>query len=179
VSNVLTRIENNGVSRSMTMCCQQGMKAEQRFEVHATSREWTLFHASQQQDINEHWDWQMVRGEETQFVDVKARKRISRHDTSVQDEWVWIELHSVRPDNRGWLYDSKATLIAFEIAEGFVIVPRLQLLARVQKYVSSRRVFQARDARYCIYQRQGRYDQITMIEMKHLTSIAWNVWIGV
>jgi exodeoxyribonuclease V alpha subunit len=160
----------------MTKCIQDGKDAEQRFAAQAQVRGWQTIHAFRDQDINEHWDVRITRQGDTHLVDVKARKRVNRHDADPQDEWVWIELHSVRPDNRGWLYDSQASLIAFECQHDYVIVPRQKLIALVEQHVTSRQVTSASEARYCIYQRSGRCDKITLIERKLLYPIAWDVW---
>jgi hypothetical protein len=157
-------------------CFHQGTSAEQRFATQARRRGWRLWRASRQQDINEHWDWAMQQQSASHLVDVKARKRINRHDAALQDAWVWIELHSVRPDHRGWLYDGKATLIAFEGTMGYLIVPRLDLIALVGQCVEPRFVTRATEARYCRYQRPGRCDEITLIERTRLFAIAWEVW---
>ena len=82
-----------------------GDKAQDAFSGLADERGWKLTEATTEQDINEHWDFLMARDIDEYSVDVKAMKRIGRGDPDVQDQWVWIELHGVRPRDRGWLYD--------------------------------------------------------------------------
>jgi hypothetical protein len=147
-----------------------------RFAYEAQARNWSLVRATRDQNINEHWDWMMRQADRAHRVDVKARKKISRHDQAVQDTWAWIELHSVRPDNRGWLYAGKATLIAFETAESFVFIERTQLITLVSRVVSSRQVTSPQSAAYCVYQRKGRCDALTLIEMHLIRHASWDIW---
>jgi len=96
---------------------------------------------------------------------------------TVQDEWIWIELHGVREHDRGWLYDGKADLIAFEKKGAFVIVRRDDLTKLVEQLVDmNTTVYLAKDARYKVYSRPGRPDKITMIETEKLAGIRWDEW---
>ena len=104
-------------------------------------------------------------------------KRLSRRDSSVQDEWIWIELHGVREHGRGWLYDGKAELMAFEKKGSFVVVRRDDLIKLVEQLVDvNTTAHSARAARYKVYSRPGRPDRITMIETKKLAGISWDEW---
>jgi hypothetical protein len=105
-------------------CAERGLRAEERFAALARARGYHLTPASSAQNIHEHWDWLMVRDEERLRVDVKAQKRLSRQDAGVQDAWVWVELHGVRPYDRGWLYDGQADLLVFEQRASFLLVVR-------------------------------------------------------
>jgi hypothetical protein len=75
---------------------------------------WRVTAASNYANVNDHWGLLIEKGKEKYRVDVKGMKRLSRHDSNVQDKWLWIELHGVRERDRGWLYGGKAELMAFE-----------------------------------------------------------------
>ena len=103
-------------------------------------------------------------------------KRVQRSDNNVQDKWIWIELHGVRPKDNGWLY-GKSKVIAFETKESFLLVKRCDLISLVEKYVDmNSEVYSAQEARYKIYQRRGRADKITMIETDKLKEIKFTEW---
>jgi len=125
------------------------------------------------EDSHQHWD---VLLKNDCKVDVKAMKRIQRADESVQDEWTWVELHGVRPHDRGWLY-GQSKIIAFETNDSFLLVKREDLISLVHKYVNfDTKVNYAREAKYKVYQRKGRADEITMIETEKLKEILYKEW---
>ena len=102
---------------------------------------------------------------------------MSRKDPGVQDIWLWVELHGVRSYDRGWLYAGKSDLIAIERRTSFLIVKRNDLIKLSEKLIDkTSRVFSARNAKYKIYQRTGRPDIISMIEIEKLKTIEWDIW---
>jgi hypothetical protein len=158
-------------------CLEIGHKAEDVFATIAARKGWKVTIASNYANINDHWDVLIEKGAERYRVDVKGMKRLSRHDSNAQDEWMWIELHGVREHDRGWLYDGKAELVAFEKKRSFVVVRRDGLIKLVEQLVDlSTTVHSARAARYKVYSRPGRPDRITMVEMEKLASIRWDEW---
>ena len=158
-------------------CLEIGEKAEDVFARIAIQKGWRVTAASNYANINDHWDLLIKKGAEGYRVDVKGMKRLSRRDSDVQDEWIWIELHGVREHDRGWLYDGKAELIAFEKKGTFVVVMRNDLIKLVEQLVDmNTTVHSAKDARYKVYSRSGRPDKITMIETEKLKSIEWDEW---
>jgi hypothetical protein len=158
-------------------CLEIGQKAESVFARIAATRGWRITAASNYANINDHWDLRIEKGPEIYRVDVKGMKRLSRRDSSAQDEWIWIELHGVREHDRGWLYDGKAELMAFEKKGSFVVVRRDDLIKLVEQLVDvNTTVYSARDARYKVYSRSRRPDKITMIETEKLAGISWDEW---
>ncbi|KXK16050.1 MAG: hypothetical protein UZ14_CFX002000086 [Chloroflexi bacterium OLB14] len=90
---------------------------------------------------------------------------------------MWIELHSVRKNNKGWLYAGKADLIAFELSKSFIIVERVELINLVEKLVDfESKVSSAKDALYKVYSRKDRYDVLTMIKSADLAGIKNGKW---
>lgn len=156
---------------------EKGHEAENSFAEIAGKKGWEVIPAPRNSDIHEHWDFLLKKGEKEYKVDVKARKRIKRSNASVQDKWLWIELHGVREDEPGWLYGSKADLIAFETKNSFVIAPRTELIELVHKLVDFNSLAsRPEDARYKIYSRSGRHDKITLIETEKLKAVKFFEW---
>lgn len=99
----------------------RGRKSEDKFDVAASKYDWIKIRdASKNENLLEHWDkLYFVDGRETK-IEVKGPKRFHRYK-GLQYDYVLLELHGVdRPDNGGWLFDSKAEYIAFEIKEYFI-----------------------------------------------------------
>ena len=158
-------------------CLEIGQTAEAVFAGIAVERGWRVASASGYANINDHWDLLIEKGSGKYRVDVKGMKRLSRHDASIQDKWIWIELHGVREHDLGWLYGGKADLIAFEKKGAFVIARRDDLIKLVEQLVDMNTiVHSAKDARYKVYSRPGRPDRIAMIEMEKLKPIEWDEW---
>lgn len=158
-------------------CLEIGLNAQDLFDKIAEARGWYVTKATVTEDMNEHWDRLIKKGVESYKVEVKAMKRLTRHDSNVQDEWVWIELHGVRNYDKGWLYDGKSDLIAFEKKESFLIVKRLDLIDLIPRVVNMESlVSDVREAKYKIYQRSGRPDKISLIRNDDLLPIKWAEW---
>jgi hypothetical protein len=133
--------------------------------------------SSGKENINEHIDYIIERDGKSKKVDVKSLKRIKRGDKKTQDEFLWIELHSVRENNKGWLYDGKADLIAFELSKSFRIVNRLELIKLVEKLVDfEAKVSSSKEALYRVYSRKDRHDLLTMIRPDDLLGIKYVDW---
>ncbi|MFQ5751106.1 MAG: hypothetical protein ACE5HI_03850 [bacterium] len=154
-----------------------GEKAEQIFARIAHKKGWRVSRSLKEGNIHEHWDFLIKKDEQEFKVDVKALKRLNRRDTHVQDKWLWVELHGVREHDRGWLYNGKADLIAFETNVSFIIVKRTDLIDLVNNLVDSENmVIHPEEARYKIYSRNNRADKITLIEKEKLKSIKYVEW---
>jgi hypothetical protein len=156
---------------------QSGKQIEKQFAQVAANRGWLCEFASHQADCNEHWDVKITREPLSFLVDVKGRKKITRSG-QLQDQWIWLELHGVRAKDQGWLYSGRADLIAFETLDSFLLVDRDRLIDLVEELVppTKERVDWADEAKYKIYQRQGRSDLLTMIESAKIQPIAFQVW---
>lgn len=154
-----------------------GRRAEDAFARLAIRRGFKVSASSKKEDINEHVDYVIERNGKSKKVDVKSLKRKSRGDRELQDEFLWIELHSVRKDNKGWLYAGKADLIAFELSKSFRLVERLELIKLVQKLVDfEAKVSSSKDALYKVYSRKKRPDLLTMIKSDDLLGIKHVDW---
>ncbi len=108
-------------------------------------------------------------------IDVKARKRVARKDTDVQDDLVWLEFKNVQ-GKFGWLY-GKADWIAFERDEDFVLVKRHDLALMAEKLCDvGDRVAVGKDALYKGYQRSGRKDLLSIVKMSDILKLYHQLW---
>lgn len=121
-------------------------------------------HATEAEDINEHWDIKL----ETKF-DVKAVKRVNRHDDDTNENIHWVELKNVR-GNVGWLY-GEADYFAFETDDYWVIVEKLALQGFMKKKLKDR-VYCEKPELYKLYRRKGRQDLVTLVKTIDLMVIA-------
>jgi hypothetical protein len=150
-------------------CLEQGQRAENRFIASVEQLGWRVQYASEHEDKHEHWDFLIEKLPRRFKVDVKAMKRIRRQDATVQDQWLWVELHGVRPTDEGWLYAGKADLFAIEQQFCFLLVKRLDLIDFIAHWVDRhKQVYVPEQARYCVYSRPNRADQLTLIETAKL-----------
>lgn len=153
-----------------------GQKAESRFAILAQQNGWIVTEASQKENIEDHYDYEISKDGQQLKVDVKSKKRVSRKTSDVQDDFVWVEFRTVRNTN-GWLF-GKADLIAFENQNGFKIVERKALVRLINKLVDvgGVKVKSPEEALYKTYTRKGRPDQLTLIRTSDLDSILWGEW---
>ena len=153
-----------------------GEKAEARFVEIAHRSGWKVAASTKAENIDEHWDYQIKKGEEKYKVEVKSAKRVHRDDDKIQFEYTWVEIHGVRPKDTGWLF-GKADFIAFEKQNSFIFVKRLDLLAVVNKKVNLvAKVRDPKDALYKIYRRDGRKDKLTLLPASDHEAIKFMEW---
>lgn len=127
--------------------------------------------AANLQEQFEHVDYFSSMGS----IDVKARKRVSRKDDDVQDQFVWLEFKNVQ-GKFGWLY-GKADWIAFERLKDFVLVKRSELALMGEKLCNlGDRVSKGREALYKGYQRRGRKDLLSMVKMDDVLKLYHQLW---
>lgn len=154
-----------------------GRRAEDTFARLAIQHGFKVTASSGKENIDEHIDYIIERDGKSKKVDVKSIKRKSRGDKELQDEFLWIELHSVRKNNKGWLYDGKADLIAFELKKSFRLVERLELIKLVEKLVDfEAKVTSSKESLYKVYSRKSRPDLLTMIKSDDLMGIKYVDW---
>ena len=151
----------------------RGRAAEERFVRVAEARGLTVAHSRKKDDIFKHVDFLIVDGDNGMMVDVKARKRITRKDENAQDIEIWLELKNVG-GNPGWVY-SKGH-VAFEIAEGFVLISKEALQQVIEDIVSKDIVTKAGDALYNLYNRKGRKDLLTRVYLEDIILRGGEVW---
>lgn len=158
-------------------CLDMGESAEKTFATVASQLGYQVLTSTREDNINGHIDFWLTKNEKTIGVDVKAAKRLSRKDSSPNYDYLWIELHSVRENNRGWLFDGKANYIAFQQDGYFLCIKREKLIEIIKSSIIREYVSSPKDALYKVYQREGRADKLTLIETKDILpeSIIWTL----
>tara|TARA_R110000796_G_scaffold239969_1_gene360826 strand:- start:319 stop:837 length:519 start_codon:yes stop_codon:yes gene_type:complete len=118
----------------------------------------------------DHIDFLFWKGESEWSVDVKALKKMSRWDKEVNPDIIWVEFKNVR-GNEGWLH-GKATHIAFELVNEFIVVQTTDLAKLCDKIVDKKkRVSKAKEALYSLYTRKGQKDEISIIKLSDVQSL--------
>ena len=152
-------------------CLEQGNSAEELFRLTAYSKGYFTTPATKKENIYSHIDIWILKHTPKQHptpisIDVKASKRISRSDdiSSTRDDLLWIELHSVRPNNKGWLYEGKADYIAFEQTDCFILIKRDKLIELIPLHTGKTFVSTPDQAKGKLYRRHGRCDLLTIID---------------
>jgi len=153
---------------------ESGLRAESEFQILAESKGWRVAKSNRDQDIFEHWDFLITKGEKCRRVEVKSAKKINRRDVSVQSEWFWVEFRGVRDE--GWL-NGKADVIALERETEFWIVRRTDLKKRAERLVDKlQTASSSAEAKYKLYQRKNRRDLISLIEFSKIEDLDKAVW---
>jgi len=172
-NKMYTRNKRNKYDKKDSLELGQG--AESRFASAAQRNGWKVLEASKKGNIEDHYDYEISKGNQRFKVDVKSKKRVSRKTGDVQDDLIWVEFKTVRGTN-GWLFGS-ADLIAFENQNGFKIVERKALVRVINKLVKIHvKVDKPEDALYKVYTRKGRPDEVTMLKASDITPVLWDEW---
>jgi hypothetical protein len=152
-----------------------GRRAEELFVTLAQREGWSVTPAPREANIHEHWDFEIVKDGCRRKVEVKALKRQSRGDYTLNQNWVWIEFRNPRGE-AGWLF-GKSNWIAFETETSFLIVDRHDLYQLVRRVVDRTvSAASARDAKYKTYTRAGRPDQIAQVQLGDIQKIKKLEW---
>ena len=151
-------------------CFSRGRKAEDLFLELSVSKDFYCKPSSKSDNIYKHVDFVLEKNSKIFTVDVKARKKTNRFDKSFEDDWIWIELKNVNGRN-GWLYGA-SDFIAFERINDFVLICRKKLIKLVESFnIDKELVSKANLAKYKFYQRRGRKDLSTQIEMSKILKV--------
>ena len=137
----------------------------------------TVSESSQYDNIYNHIDFYLTKGDLKISFDVKGQKRKNRKDKEKSNQIIWIELQNVL-GKKGWLY-GKQDYIAFEFYEYFIIVKTEHLKKYIQSIINFNLPYvQKPDLAYKrLYQRKNRKDLITIIKKTDLLAIPHRIWI--
>jgi hypothetical protein len=153
-----------------TKSWDRGQKVEKEFSRLLKQRD-PNYQKANREDQFRHIDYHTSFG----TIDVKAQKRISRSDSTEQNELVWVEFLNVQGRD-GWL-KSAVDIIAFERADDFLLVKRNYLYGLAKSICKlNQRVFASKDALYKGYQREGRKDLISIIKMSDIENLPHKIW---
>ena len=149
---------------------KKGDETEQKFilSLLGLGRNFKYKHASESQDIADHWDWAVknIDTEKISLIDVKSECGI-RHDSIKKFDYVWVEYANVRGDHGS--INGKANYMAFLQEDYFLIVERLALRDFCDKKINFNRIVSSpKQAVYKIYMRKGKKDRISLIPKKDI-----------
>ena len=114
-------------------CWVSGLETENRFsDLAARSGFQLIRRASSFEQMREKWDQEWLIGNSYERIEIKSKKKDSRHSKSLSDRIV-IELRGIK-NSIGWLYGS-ATMFAFENDNGFILVRQSDLVNLVNKNI--------------------------------------------
>jgi hypothetical protein len=154
-------------------CAREGKRAEAAFEraicISSQFDKWTVRRSTRIANMREHIDFVLYSPDDsrTLTVDVKGRKRICRAIPTLQDEYLWLELHS--PRKKGWLQSPNTDIIAVCVGidgDTFVLFDRQRLLLHAYNVIdTSTTVSKPMLALNKIYNRRGQ-EQLSLIYLK-------------
>tara|TARA_R110002020_G_scaffold401255_3_gene611479 strand:+ start:630 stop:1124 length:495 start_codon:yes stop_codon:yes gene_type:complete len=149
---------------------KDGLSVEKKFEKWCIKRGNRVYEPPTQVNIEDHIDVIIYnKKDERHTADIKSRKRISRSGDK-QSAWTWVEFTNVM-GKVGWLY-GKADYVIFEMDEGWLFVKLEKLKNLSEKLVDTETIVDtARAAKYKLYQRAGRKDRISLIEIDEIKKI--------
>lgn len=156
----------------------RGGYAEDSFDLEAIRRGYSVETSIGEDNYKKHIDKRIWNSSICEHfkVQVKSRKKISRFDESVTDEYVWIEFKNNKGYN-GSIY-GEYDIIAFEREKDFLLVTRLDVLNLCERLVDfSSKVTNPIEAKNKIYTRSGREDQISLIAMSNIEELNHIKWI--
>ena len=128
--------------------------------------------SSEKQNMYDHIDLILTKGDKKFTVDVKARRTGTDKSKGFDDLWTVVEFKNTMGD-AGWLY-SKSDYIVFEREKDFVFADTKELINMCEDIVDiTDRVSSFRDANYKVWERsyQGKKDLISRIEMYKITNL--------
>lgn len=147
---------------------EEGTKAESRFILRANDMGWEYIrNAKKFEDMWQHWDILFDTPEGEKTIDIKAHKHKYRSGPLLED-WFWVEFRNVKGD-KGWLY-GEADYIAFEYFGAWYIYDR-EILANCCELLvdmDADPVDKTGHAYYRLYQRYGRKDQTSLVQISDL-----------
>lgn len=143
----------------------------------AKNNGFTVQESSKYDNIYNHIDFYLKKGELKISFDVKGQKRKNRKDKEKSNQIIWIELKNVL-GKKGWLY-GKQDYIAFEFKDNFTIVKTEHLKNYIQSTINFDLPYVKNpDMAYKrLYQRKNRKDLITIIKKIDLLTIPHRIWV--
>lgn len=92
-------------------------------------------------------------------------------------KWLWVEIKNSKGEP-GWLYGD-SDFVVFELTDKYLFVSRKNLLNLIHESIDFNQpiVQNLWEAKYKIYQRPGKFDQITQIKLNSLLKFNNNyIW---
>lgn len=148
----------------------QGQAAENVFFDLAASKGYRVQLADRYQETREHWDCRLTKdGSPSLTVEIKSQKSFSIfHNGKRTKDFFLVEFVGVA-GHAGWLY-GKANLVAFEVENGFYLVPRKTLVEIAEAKCSPQFVDRRENMLYKTYGRRDRQDEVSAILINDVIS---------
>jgi hypothetical protein len=141
---------------------QRGSDAEELFKSLILKKGWECENASLALE-RKHVDFIVADlNKSVKKIEVKARKKVNRSDSGVDDSIIYVEFKNVA-GYAGWIY-GESDIIAFEQTDHFLLVNRLALVDLCKKLVQFDQKV-TRPTLYKVYTRYGRADVVSMIKV--------------
>lgn len=165
----LTEIVRGGGSFATEATTRMGTNAESRFRELCIQKSFPLRNATSYENRILHYDF-IVKKTHDMFsrVEVKAMKAAYRGGAP-NAEIIYIETKNVIGE-KGWVYGA-ADDIAFEQPWGFIIVPRVSLVAMTEYYKSKATRAHVSGIPYTLYGRKDRQDEVLILPTRDLYRI--------
>ena len=154
---------------------QFGKSAEERFnELLEKHNYLDIRRSTNEEDRLLHIDYfatHPVLNKEISF-DVKAHKKLNRHDKEGTNDFIWLELKN-NYGYKGWLH-GKANFIAFETGDSWLIVNRIKLINLVKLKCKDLKPQRTKEV-YKVYRRYGQKDAVVLALTEDIKQIANNL----
>lgn len=160
----------NKLNEMQNVMYKKGVEVENNFIELAEKDGFFCLKSTKKQDIEEHWDVQLIKNAKAMYVDVKGQKKVN------EDGFTWIELQNVNGDI-GWLYGSKLNAIVFEKKDrfDFVDVHKLRELMEIKIKNKNELIFikpeNVSEMSYKNYMRAGRKDIVVLTPIKDIDEL--------
>lgn len=107
-----------------------------------------------------------------QTVKISLKPLKKKKSKQSDQKWAWAEIKT-SDGNPGWLYGD-SDFIVFELSNEFLFVYRKNLLDYINSSVDFHSPFvqNSWEAKYSIFQRKGKLDQITQIKISNLKELS-------
>lgn len=145
-----------------------GTQAEQSFIKFCSYKNLKMRKATKYENMVLHYDFVVQKQNKCHRIEVKAIKS-RRRGLPPDPRVIFVELKDIH-GNLGWLY-GKADYIAFQQVDGFLIVPRLDLLKLTEALKPNMRVSLQSGVHHTLYSRPQRHDLLMVLDVDDVSDI--------
>lgn len=169
-------MNNNALNSYIENKYNIGVGVENDFVSLAKKNGFTCNSSSKYEDVNQHWDFELIKDDHHEFVDVKGMKDVHN------DGFTWVELKNVL-GKVGWLYAKKLNAIVFEKDDRFDFVGIEDLRNLIDNNIINKTglVFSKpkdiTELKYYRYQRLGRSDIIVLVPFHDIDKLVYRTFI--
>ena len=163
MATILDTVKNN--EHVPLRCYNTAFTSDEIFNKFAKAKNILIEKTPDNIDIYDHIDYYITINNIKFSVDIKSAKKFLEHQyTNLLNEWIWVELKSVI-GRSGWLY-GKADYIVYIFPDQIWFINRKKLVNFIEQKITKEHVTDKKDAKYKIYSRQNRLDEITLVKLE-------------